>query len=138
MPFCVLIFNTPSHYCYLPLFFFKEIFFLKSEMMNWWIDDDDEVMNCFCDMVDRWKAFSLISSWDHCQRFSPSWISDTSRAGFEPAQNLNSGFVEWSCAVVITTTEYLQNIFFQVFQFRPATSNFQWPWNIDWCKRYQG
>ena len=25
------------------------------------------------------------------------------RAGFEPAQNLSSDFVEWSCAVVITT-----------------------------------
>ena len=31
-------------------------------------------------------------------------ISDTPRAGFEPAQNLGSGLVEWSCAVVITTT----------------------------------
>ena len=37
-------------------------------------------------------------------RFSPSQISDTPRVGFEPAQNLNSGFVELSCAVVITTT----------------------------------
>ena len=26
------------------------------------------------------------------------------QAGFEPAQNLSSGLVEWSCAVVITTT----------------------------------
>ena len=60
------------------------------------------VMNCFCAMVDQWKAFSLISSWDHCQRSSPSRISDTPRAGFEPAQNLSSGLVEWSCAVVIT------------------------------------
>ena len=33
------------------------------------------MMNCFCGMVDRQKAFSLISSWDHCQRSSPSWIS---------------------------------------------------------------
>ena len=55
-------------------------------------------------MVNRRKAFSLISSRDHCQRSSPSRISDTPRAGFEPAQNLSSGFVEWSCAVVITTT----------------------------------
>ena len=30
--------------------------------------------------------------------------SPTRRAGFEPAQNLSSGLVEWSCAVVITTT----------------------------------
>ena len=64
---------------------------------------------CFCGMVDRPKAFSLISSWDHCQRSSPSQISDTLRAGFEPAQNLISGLVEWSCAVVITTTPRWQN-----------------------------
>ena len=41
------------------------------------------MMNCFCAMVYRRKAFSLISSWDHCQRFSPSQISDMQRAGFE-------------------------------------------------------
>ena len=62
------------------------------------------MLNWFCGMVDRWKVFSLISSRDHCQRSSPSRISDTPRAGFEPAQNLNSGFVEWNCAVAITTT----------------------------------
>ena len=60
-------------------------------------------INCFCGMVDRRKALSLISSQDHCQRSSASRISNTPRAGFEPAQNLSSGFVEWSFAVVITT-----------------------------------
>ena len=58
----------------------------------------------FCGMVDRRKAFSLISSRGHCQRSSLSRISDTPRAGFEPAQNLSSGLVKWRCAVVITTT----------------------------------
>ena len=70
-------------------------------------NDDDDVnmmMNCFCGMVDRQKVFSVIFSRDHCQRFPPSQISDTSRAGFEPAQNLSSDLVEWSCAVSITTT----------------------------------
>ena len=62
------------------------------------------MMNCFCGMVDRRKAFSLISSRDHCQRSSPSRISDTPWPGFEPAQSLSSGLVEWSCVVVITTT----------------------------------
>ena len=62
------------------------------------------MMNCSCGMVDRRKAFSLISSRNHCQRFSPSRISDTPRAGFEPAQTLSSGLVEWSCAVAVTTT----------------------------------
>ena len=65
---------------------------------RWWM------MNYFCGMVDQRKMFSLISSWDHCQRSSPWWISNMPRAGFEPAQNLSSGLVEWSCAVVITTT----------------------------------
>ena len=65
-------------------------------------DDDDDMMNCFCGMVDRQKAFRLISSRDHCQRSSPSQISDTPRAGFEPAQSPSSGLVEWSCVVVIT------------------------------------
>ena len=52
------------------------------------------MLNCFCGMVDQRKAFSLISSR----------ISDTPRAGFEPAQNLSSGSVEWRCARVTTTT----------------------------------
>ena len=60
-------------------------------------------MNSFYGMVDQQKAFSLISSQDHCQRSSPLWISDTPRAGFEPSWNLSSGLVEWSCAVLITT-----------------------------------
>ena len=59
---------------------------------------------CFCGMVDRWKTFSLISSRDHCQRSSPSWIPETLQARFETAQNLISSFVGWSCALVITTT----------------------------------
>ena len=54
----------------------------------------------FCGMVDQQKAFTLISSWHHCQRSSPSWISNMLRAGFEPVQNLISGLVEWSCAAV--------------------------------------
>ena len=60
------------------------------------------MMNCFCGMVDQRKANSIISSRDHCQRSSPSQISDTPRAGFEPVQS--SGLVERSCTVVITTT----------------------------------
>ena len=43
---------------------------------------DDEL---FGGMVDRRKVFSLISSRDHSQISSPSRISDTPRAGFEPA-----------------------------------------------------
>ena len=52
------------------------------------------MMNCFGGMVDRRKAFSLISSRDHCQRSSPSQISNTWGGRFKPAQNLSSDFVE--------------------------------------------
>ena len=67
------------------------------------------MMNCFCGIVDWRKAFSLISSRDHYQRSSPSRISDTPWAGFEPVQNLSLSFVEWSCVVVITITPQCQN-----------------------------
>ena len=62
------------------------------------------LMNFFCGMVDWRKAFSLTFSRDHSQRFSTSWISDTPRAGFEPAPNLSSGSVKWSFSVVTTTS----------------------------------
>ena len=67
------------------------------------------VMKCFCYMIDWQRAISLISSRDHFERSSPSWISDMLWGRFEPAQNLSSGSVEWSCAVVITTTSCCQN-----------------------------
>ena len=60
------------------------------------------MVNSFCGMVDRRKAFSLISSQDHHQRSSSWRISETPRAGFEPAQNLTLGLVEWGCALVAT------------------------------------
>ena len=53
-------------------------------------------MNCFYGMVERRKAFSLISSRDHCQRSSPSRISDTPRAGFEPADVLSQYLKQFS------------------------------------------
>ena len=62
------------------------------------------MINCFRGMVDRWKAFNFISSRDHYQISSLTRISNSPRAGFEPAKNLTSDFVEWSRAVVITTT----------------------------------
>ena len=65
-------------------------------------------LNCFCGMFDQRGALRLISSWDHCQRFSPSQISDMLQAGVEPARNLSSGFAEWSWVLVITTTQQRQ------------------------------
>ena len=46
------------------------------------------MMNCFCGITDRRKAFSFISNGDHCQRSSPLGISDTPRAELNPEQNL--------------------------------------------------
>ena len=45
------------------------------------------MMNCYSGMVDQRKAFNFISTRKLCQRSSPLRISDTLRAGFEPAQN---------------------------------------------------
>ena len=70
------------------------------------------MMNCFYGMVDRRKALSLISIQDHCQSSSTSRNFDTPRARFEPAQNLSSGLVKWSCAVAIDTTTRPRDIFF--------------------------
>ena len=53
-----------------------------------------KMMNCFWEMIDRRKAFSLVSSRNHYRRHSPSPSSDTPPAGFEPAQNLSSGLLE--------------------------------------------
>ena len=73
------------------------------------------MMNCFCGMVNRRKALSLIYSWDHCRRSSPLRISDTPRAGFEPAQNLSSRLAEWSFAVMTpTTTNVLNQAFWKI------------------------
>ena len=56
------------------------------------------MMSCFCGMVDGRKTFSLISGRDLCQRSSPSRISNMPQAGFEPAENLSSGFLNfWWC-----------------------------------------
>ena len=48
-----------------------------------------KMMNCFCDMANRWKALSLISSRDHYQRSSPSEPHNFQQAT-EPMQNLSS------------------------------------------------
>ena len=62
------------------------------------------MINCFCGMIDRQKALSLIFSRDHSQKSSLWRISDTPWRRFEFAQNLSWSFVEWICAIVITNT----------------------------------
>ena len=63
-----------------------------------------KMMNRFHGTANQQKAFSLFSSQDHNQRSPKSRITNTLQAGFEIEQNLSSGFDEWSCAVVKTTT----------------------------------
>lgn len=65
-------------------------------------------MICCYDMVDGWKVFSLISSHGYCQRSSLLQIFHMLGAGFKPVQNMSSGFLEWSFAVVITITTQCQ------------------------------
>ena len=103
----------------------KIVVLVKSVFLNRKKLFKDELMNYFCGMVDRRKAISLISSRNHCQRSSPSRISDMARTVFEPAQNLSLGLVGWSCAVVITTTpQRLLNISLLVFMQRQYPENF--------------
>ena len=78
-------------------------------------------------MVDRQKAFNIVSSRDHCQRSSPSWIFDKPQAGFEPALNISLSFALWSCAVVITTIPMHQSrycIFFSSIKLEIYLHNF--------------
>ena len=62
------------------------------------------MMNCFYGIVDQPKEFSLISSRDHCQRSSPSRISDTPRfyTSFCSFQNFHKrlSFLLKSCKVL--------------------------------------
>ena len=53
-----------------------------------------------------WESNPLFPVRPLSERSSPSRMSKTLQAGFEPVQNLSSGFVEWSCAVVITLVIY--------------------------------
>ena len=58
------------------------------------------IMTCFCGMADRQKVLFPAGTnvRDSHPRRSPTWAS------LQHAQNLSSGFVEWSFAVVATTT----------------------------------
>ena len=76
---------------------FRHIFCLQTTHCWWW----------------WWIVFVVWLTDERCLALFPAGTivrdphhreSPTRRAGFEPAQNLSSGLVEWSCAVVITTT----------------------------------
>ena len=55
-------------------------------------------------VVDRRKAFSLITRRDHSQKFSSSQISHMPQVGFELADNLPLSYFESRFSVVIATT----------------------------------
>ena len=57
----------------------------------------------------RWIAFMVWLTDERRLAFilaSSSRLSEKPRAGFETAQDLSSGFVEWGCAVVITSKHH--------------------------------
>ena len=85
-------------------------------------------------MVDRRKVFRPISSLDHCQRSSPSRISNTPRAGFEPAQNLISSFVEWFCECKVSVKQKIWPLPTESLKY--VADSFQWVVNsedlLDW------
>ena len=62
------------------------------------------MMNCFCGMIDQGKVCSLLRPLPEILTITFLMPQNMPRAGFEPVQNLSSGLVEWSCAVVIATT----------------------------------
>ena len=66
------------------------------------------MMNCFCGMVDQRKAFSLISNQDHCSPCSLWRISDTTRAGFDPVQNLSSKVVQQCHKIIADNVKCLK------------------------------
>ena len=61
----------------LQLYFFNSTKLNEMMMMMMMMIDDDDDDELFCGMVDQRKTFSLISSWNHCQKYSPSPISNT-------------------------------------------------------------
>ena len=67
------------------------------------------MMNFFLGIFEQRKALSLISSRDHCQRFSPLQISDTLREESKSAKNLSTDFVEWSFVVVFSQKKSVKN-----------------------------
>ena len=61
------------------------------------------MMNCFCGMVDQQTCLDLFSAGT-IVRDPHHRVSLTRHEHYLFAQNLSSGFVEWSCAVVTNTT----------------------------------
>ena len=78
--FEVAIFFSAIHWTYKFKRFFCQLYpglFLVNVFIKKWVFSNCFLMNCFRSIVDRRKAFSLISSRDHCQISSPSRVSDT-------------------------------------------------------------
>ena len=66
-------------------------------------------MNCFCRIIERRVALTLFPAVT-IVRFSRSQNSDTTAAGSESAQNLNSGFVVRRCALVTTLHQNAKDV----------------------------
>lgn len=92
--------NPWKHNYWRPQQFFQKIKFFPRKTIQTKIQFicSNEIMimmiNCFCEMVDQQKVFSLISTQDHWQTFSEPHAFDTPQVGLEPTQNLRSSFAE--------------------------------------------
>ena len=77
-----------------------------------------------------------MSSWDYWQRLSLLQTSNMPEAVLEPMQNLSSGFVEWSCVVVISTKlwyRYLLYLCFHQLLLLLLSSSFVYKWRVQVC-----
>ena len=77
-----------------------DYFFKISWFLTYAAHDDDQL---FCGIVDGQKSAKPYSCCYNCRRFPSSKTSDMSQPEFEPAHNLDSDSVWWSCGVVIAT-----------------------------------
>ena len=108
----LLLFSTGfTSLTVLPLFSLSITFFI------WWSE------------LFLWYGWPAKGVWPYFQLGSLSeiltmQISNTPRAGFEPAQNLSSGLVEWSCAVVITIFDSISSNIDEVLSINSSTNIF--------------
>ena len=108
--------NNPLCWNELVLTFSLSKILLVVLIASFTIDEDD--VDEFFSRNAEWptKGVSLIYSRAIVKH--SCHIPDTPLGRFELAQNLCSGLVEWSCAVVITTTHWRRNSFKLFFSLR--------------------
>ena len=90
---------------------------MKMMMMRWWWWW--MIMNCFCGWLTDEKRLALFPTGTTPRFSNPPW------AGFEPSQNLSSGFSE-RCVILITSTNFA---FFHNWTYNLVSAM----WGVDTC-----